>query len=71
MKIKDNLPNNGLAVPEDLRERERERVGERERERELGRKRESEKRDKNRYLARELKTIEHEDDGDTNCNWCT
>ena len=33
---------------------------------------ESEKRDKYLDLARELeKTIEHESDGDTNCNWHT
>ena len=37
---------------------------------------ESEKRDKYLDLARELKkknkkTMEHEGDGDTNCNWCT
>ena len=33
---------------------------------------ESEKRDKHLHLARELKkTMEHESDGNTNCNWCT
>ena len=35
---------------------------------------ESEKRDKYQDLAREIiikKTVEHESDGDTNCNWCT
>ena len=33
---------------------------------------ESEKRDKCQDLARELKkkTMEHESDGDTNCDWC-
>ena len=31
---------------------------------------ESEKRDKYVDLARELKTMEHEGDGDVNCNWC-
>ena len=31
----------------------------------------SEKRDNYLDLARELKTIEHESDGDTNCNWPT
>ena len=33
---------------------------------------ESEKKDKYLDLARELKkTVEHESDGDTNCNWCS
>ena len=33
---------------------------------------ENEKKDKNLDLARELKkTMEHESDSDTNCNWCT
>ena len=33
---------------------------------------ESEKRDKYFDLARELKkSIYHEDEGNTNCNWCT
>ena len=33
---------------------------------------ESEKRDKYLDLARELKkTLRHESDGDTNCQWCT
>ena len=33
---------------------------------------ENEKRAKNLDLARELKkTMEHESDSDTNCNWCT
>ena len=33
---------------------------------------ESEKRDKFLDRTRELKkTMEHESDGDTNCNWCT
>ena len=33
---------------------------------------ESEKRDKYVDFARELKkTMEHENDGDTNCNWCS
>ena len=32
---------------------------------------EREKRDKYLDLAIELKTIEHEGDGNTNCNWCT
>ena len=33
----------------------------------------SEKRNKNKYLhlVRDQKTMEHEGDGDTNCNWCT
>ena len=32
----------------------------------------SEKKDKYKNLARELKkTVEHEIVGDTNCNWCT
>ena len=32
---------------------------------------ESEKRDKYLDFARELKkTMEHESDGDTDCNWC-
>ena len=30
---------------------------------------ECEKRDKNENLARELKTMDHEGDDDTNCNW--
>ena len=34
--------------------------------------RESKKRDKQLDIAREMKEIiEHERDGDTNCNWCT
>ena len=33
---------------------------------------ECEKKDKNLYLARELKkTVEHKKDGYTNCNWCS
>ena len=33
---------------------------------------ENEKKDKYLDLARELKkTVEHESDGDTNCNWCS
>ena len=33
---------------------------------------ENEKRDKYLDLARELKkTMEHENDGDTDCNWCS
>ena len=33
---------------------------------------ESKKRDKYLDLAKELKkTMEHENDGDTNCDWCT
>ena len=32
---------------------------------------ESENRDRNLDLARELKTIKHEGNCDTNCNWCT
>ena len=32
---------------------------------------ESEKRDTLQDLARELKTMEYEDDSDTNCNWYT
>ena len=32
---------------------------------------ESEKRDKYLDLAREQITMEHEGDGDTNCDWCT
>ena len=32
---------------------------------------ESEKRDEYRDLARELKTMEHEGDGDISGNWCT
>ena len=31
---------------------------------------ENEKRDKYLDFARELKSIEHEDDGDTICSWC-
>ena len=31
---------------------------------------ESEKKDTYLDLARELKTMEHEDDGDRDCNWC-
>ena len=32
----------------------------------------SKKKDKYLDLARELKkTVEHESDGDTNCNWCS
>ena len=32
---------------------------------------EKEKKDKYLDLARELKkTVKHESDGDTNCNWC-
>ena len=32
---------------------------------------ESEKKDKYLDLSRELKTMEHEGDDYTNCNWCT
>ena len=32
---------------------------------------ECEKRDEYLDLARELSTMEHEGDGDTNCNWCS
>ena len=32
---------------------------------------ESVKRDRYLDLLRELKTMEHEGDGDTKCNWCT
>ena len=32
---------------------------------------ESEKRDMYLDLTKELKTMEHEDDGDTSCGWCT
>ena len=31
---------------------------------------ESKKRDKYLDLAREMKTVEYESNGETNCNWC-
>ena len=32
---------------------------------------ENEKKDKNLDIARERKSLEHESDGDSNCNWCS
>ena len=52
----ENLHNCGLAVPADHRVKLKE----------------SEKRDKYLDFARELKkTVEHESDDYTNCNWCS
>ena len=56
-KKKENLPNSGVAVPVDHRIKLKE----------------SENGEKYLDFARELKrkTMKHDDDGDTNCNWCT